>query len=334
MELVKRGFQFLVSIHSKLIHKYYQHIYRKRKLKTFLMGVGCLYLLRRFSQLGMALTPSIRRNLIGRYGEESWAIVTGGSDGIGKEFCIQLAKQKFNIALVGRNQKKMDQVCLELQSFGVQTKFIVADFNDGYTEEFYNKIYQQVEYLDISLLVNNVGVREAGQFEQQRMEDSFMMLRVNALSTLMMTRVLINKLQNRNKKSAVITISSGQAYLPNPFLSVYSGTKAFTNYFTQSLALTSKNIDFLSVTPLSVNTDMMNNKKESYTIETKELVQNVINDLREGKTHSFGCYKHKRIINHLLWRNQKYRNNAKIKMGVDLRNIHQQQNRLEEEQQK
>ena len=42
--------------------------------------------------MAIALTPSIRRNLIGRYGEESWVVVTGGSDGIGKEFCIQMAK--------------------------------------------------------------------------------------------------------------------------------------------------------------------------------------------------------------------------------------------------
>jgi 17beta-estradiol 17-dehydrogenase / very-long-chain 3-oxoacyl-CoA reductase len=34
------------------------------------------------------MIPSIKRNLVGRYGENSWAVVTGGSDGIGKEFCV------------------------------------------------------------------------------------------------------------------------------------------------------------------------------------------------------------------------------------------------------
>ncbi|CAD8203946.1 unnamed protein product [Paramecium pentaurelia] len=330
MELLKRGFQFLVKIHSKLIHKYYQHIYRKRKLKTFLMGVGSLYLLRRLSQLAMALTPTIRINLLGRYGEDSWAVVTGGSDEIGKEFCIQLAKQKFNIAIIGRNAQKMDQVCLELQTHGVQTKFIVADFNEGYTVDFYNKIYEQLEYLDISILVNNAGIVEAGQFEQMKMEDSFMMLRVNALSTIMMTRILINKLQNRIKKSAVITISSGLAYLPSPFVSVYSGTKAFTNYFTQSLALTSKNTDFLSATPLGISTKMLANRKGPNIIESNEFVKNVINDLREGKTHSFGCYRHRRYINHLLWRNQNVRNKAKISLGTYLRNVNIEKGRQEE----
>jgi FlaA1/EpsC-like NDP-sugar epimerase len=42
--------------------------------------------------------------LIERYGkEDSWVVVTGGSDGIGAEICEQMAKEGFNICIVGRN---------------------------------------------------------------------------------------------------------------------------------------------------------------------------------------------------------------------------------------
>ena len=41
--------------------------------------------------MGMMM-PSFRRNLPNRYGLGSWAVVTGASDGIGKEFCLELAK--------------------------------------------------------------------------------------------------------------------------------------------------------------------------------------------------------------------------------------------------
>lgn len=58
------------------------------------------------------LIPSFRRNLSNRYGHGSWAVVTGASDGIGKEFCFELAKLGFNIALVARNEKKMDDICI------------------------------------------------------------------------------------------------------------------------------------------------------------------------------------------------------------------------------
>lgn len=41
-------------------------------------------------------------------GKKSWAVVTGGSDGIGEEFCKELARRGFNICMVGRNTKKME----------------------------------------------------------------------------------------------------------------------------------------------------------------------------------------------------------------------------------
>lgn len=64
-------------------------------------------------------------NLSERYGAGSWAVVTGGSDGIGKAFCFALAKEGFNIAIVARTISKMDDVCFEIQKmYQVQTKII------------------------------------------------------------------------------------------------------------------------------------------------------------------------------------------------------------------
>jgi short-subunit dehydrogenase len=40
--------------------------------------------------------------------------VSGASDGIGKEFALQLAKKGFNILLIGRNQEKLEQVEIEI----------------------------------------------------------------------------------------------------------------------------------------------------------------------------------------------------------------------------
>ena len=44
-----------------------------------------------------------RRNFIARYGENAWALVTGSTSGIGKAFAMELAREGFNIILVGRS---------------------------------------------------------------------------------------------------------------------------------------------------------------------------------------------------------------------------------------
>ena len=41
--------------------------------------------------------------------EDSWVVVTGGSDGIGLEICHQMAAKGFNICIIARNQQKMEE---------------------------------------------------------------------------------------------------------------------------------------------------------------------------------------------------------------------------------
>ena len=61
----------------------------------------------------------------------SWAVVTGGSDGIGLAMCNNLALQGFNICIVSRNEEKINQRLKEIKKIApkVETKCIVADFS-------------------------------------------------------------------------------------------------------------------------------------------------------------------------------------------------------------
>ena len=55
-------------------------------------------------------TLRTKGNLIKRYGEGSWAVVTGASDGIGAEYCKLLAEDGFNIVLISRTMSKLEKV--------------------------------------------------------------------------------------------------------------------------------------------------------------------------------------------------------------------------------
>ena len=71
-----------------------------------------------------------RKDLFSRYGK-GWAIVTGATDGIGKQYAFELAKENFHIILVGRNEAKLNDVAKELQvtyNGMVFTKIVVFDF--------------------------------------------------------------------------------------------------------------------------------------------------------------------------------------------------------------
>jgi hypothetical protein len=58
------------------------------------------------------------------------AIVTGSSDGIGREFALQLAAKKLNIVLAARRLEKLEAVAKECKAKGVEAKIVVCDFSD------------------------------------------------------------------------------------------------------------------------------------------------------------------------------------------------------------
>lgn len=123
------------------------------------------------AQLVRYTLPWLYRNFIGpylfgatfnfkQYGE--WAIVTGGSDGIGKAFVGELAKKGMNVVLISNSPHDLESVAQTIQKkYKVKTLTINVDFTKG--TGVYNVIQQKIKDLDVGLLVNNVGIGYPGR---------------------------------------------------------------------------------------------------------------------------------------------------------------------------
>ena len=205
-----------------------------------------------------------RKNLIKRYGEKSWALVTGASDGIGKAFCEELSKIGFNICLVGRNKPKLEKVEAELKMINpnIQTRIVIADFSYAYEEVLFTKIAEEIKDLDVSMLINNAGKFE-GREELKNISFDTMkeIFAVNSLTQMMMIKLLTQKMQNRDSRSAIINVGSIGGIMPVRYASLYSGSKGFVDLLTLSLNLEFANnpknkIDLLLLRPCFVSTQM------------------------------------------------------------------------------
>lgn len=81
----------------------------------------------------------------------SFAVVTGATDGIGREYARGLAKQKINVVVISRTESKLRELCNELEAeYRVKTKFIVADFSQG--KPIYSHIAKELENIPIGIL--------------------------------------------------------------------------------------------------------------------------------------------------------------------------------------
>lgn len=163
-----------------------------------------------------------------KYG--SWALVTGPTDGIGKGFAFQLARQGLNLILVGRNPGKLKDVSDSIQAkYGkTQIKSVVVDFG-GDLSEGIRRICEAIEGLDVGVLINNVGISYpyARFFHEVDEELLKNLIQINVEATSKVTHALLPGMLKR-KRGAIVNIGSGAAIVipSDPLYAVYAATKA------------------------------------------------------------------------------------------------------------
>jgi len=205
----------------------------------------------------------------GSKNKESWAVITGSSDGIGKEFALGLARRGFNTLLISRSKAKLDDVAKQISDrYKVRTKVVAADF--GWEDRsFYNDIRLALEQCQpVAILVNNVGISfpHPSKFLDSEEELDNQIIDINIRTLNEMTRVVLPNMI-KNKRGGIINVSSYSGVLPAAMLSTYSASKAYIHFFSQCLATEYKKdgIEVLSITPSLTVSNMSKLKKPSLT---------------------------------------------------------------------
>ncbi|KAK0936084.1 hypothetical protein LTR29_012362 [Friedmanniomyces endolithicus] len=181
------------------------------------------------------ILPGISLSKFGKKG--SWAVITGASDGIGKEYALQLAKKGFNVLLVSRTQSKLDSLEAEIKrTCGVEVKTLAMDFAANQDND-YAKLKRITADLDVSILINNVGLSHSipvpfAQTPELEMRD---IITINCTGTLRVTQLIAPGMISR-RRGLILTMASFGGILPTPLLATYSGSKAFLQQWSTALA--------------------------------------------------------------------------------------------------
>ncbi|TIA89568.1 hypothetical protein E3P99_02029 [Wallemia hederae] len=169
-------------------------------------------------------------------GKGSWAVVTGATDGIGREFAFQLAKAGFNIVLASRSAEKLGAVAADLESkYNIHTKTQSIDFSAG-DDHSYEALEKSIDGLDIGVLVNNVGKSHEMPvpFEQTPLEELKGIVEININATLRVTQAVLPKMIER-KNGLILNLGSFAGTVPTPLLATYTGSKSFLLSWSQAL---------------------------------------------------------------------------------------------------
>lgn len=167
----------------------------------------------------------------------SWALITGASDGIGKEFALQLARAGYNLLLVSRTESKLTALVDEISAKNpsVQAKTLAMDFarND---DADYEKLKKLVDDHDIAILINNVGKSHdmPVPFVLTPEDEMTDIITINCLGTLRVTQLVTPGMMQR-KRGLILTMGSFAGLVPTPLLATYSGSKAFLQHWSTAL---------------------------------------------------------------------------------------------------
>ncbi len=177
-----------------------------------------------------------------------WALITGGSAGIGLEFARQLAAEGFDIVIVARRAGALDQCKVALETeFGTRVRAIAADLSD---DADVDRVIRETADLEVGLLINNAGTYTAGAVLSCPTDEVETTARLNVIAPLRLALSFGGAMKRRGR-GGIIFVASNSGYQAVPYLGVYSASKAFVLLLGESMhaELKGTGVDVLVMSP-------------------------------------------------------------------------------------
>jgi short-subunit dehydrogenase len=162
----------------------------------------------------------------------SLAVITGASSGIGLELARQFALHGFDL-LIAADETKINDAAQELNVHGVSVEAVQTDLSKpAGVEQLYDHL--QALHRPVSVVALNAGVGAGGAFARQPLEASLNVIDLNVRSTVHLTRLVLQDMIARNEGRILFT-SSIASTMPGSFNAVYNASKAFIQSFSQAI---------------------------------------------------------------------------------------------------
>jgi NADP-dependent 3-hydroxy acid dehydrogenase YdfG len=161
------------------------------------------------------------------------AIVTGASQGIGREISLALSKHGMNVVVAARNDDKLRALENEIASAGGTSLAVKTDVR--FVTECKRLVKQALDcYGQIDVLINNAALRAVGPIEMSDPEEITEMVKVNVLGVYYCTYAVLPTMKDRSN-GHIINICSEVAQKSFPLGPMYAATKCAVRGFSEGL---------------------------------------------------------------------------------------------------
>ncbi len=167
--------------------------------------------------------------------EATYALITGGSHGIGRAMALECARHGIGILIVALPDRHLEEAQQEIRKEVPQVRLetLGLDLRQPDAAQRIRSWIEDNGFL-LQYLINNVGFGRGGLFEHHRLQDYRDMIYLNNHFMVALTYELLPILL-QYPGAKILNVSSMEATLPLPYKTVYTGTKNFIYGFSLAL---------------------------------------------------------------------------------------------------
>eukprot|EP00804_Cyclotella_cryptica_P021717 CCRYP_012876-RB/>CCRYP_012876-RB protein AED:0.06 eAED:0.06 QI:334/0.8/0.83/1/0.8/0.66/6/506/945 len=167
--------------------------------------------------------------------ENSYALITGASRGIGRALAVELARYRIPLILVARDISKLTQVANDIETYyNVPCRILQADLS---SPDCASRIHAATTEagLKVDILINNAGVCNQGEMVEGDIDSTMNMVQVNVGSVVQLSH-LYGKDMKERRRGRMLFVSSMAGAMPGcASVAVYAATKSFEKSLASSL---------------------------------------------------------------------------------------------------
>jgi short-subunit dehydrogenase len=191
--------------------------------------------------------------------KQQYALVTGGTSGIGLELVKLLAQDGYNLIIVARTESDLATVSADIkQQYGVD---VITISKDLFNRENAFDLYEEVglRNVQVDILINDAGQGQYGEFIDTDIRQELKIIDLNIASLVILTKLYLRDMVARGS-GRILNLSSIASKMPGPWQSVYHGTKAFVQSFTEAIRSEVKDsgVTITALLPGATDTDFFN----------------------------------------------------------------------------
>jgi short-subunit dehydrogenase len=179
----------------------------------------------------MPENPELAAGFAQRYGP--WALIAGGSEGVGESFARMLAGAGINLVLLARRQSPLETLAHSIrEATAVEVRTLAIDLTGP---ELMSEVASITADIEIGLLIYNAGSTiDYNRFPDWKREDLDFMISLNCSSPVHLIHQFAPPMCERGR-GGIILLSSMAAFAGSSWISIYSATKAFDQMLAEGL---------------------------------------------------------------------------------------------------